>query len=79
MELSIIRKFEAKTNRVKGLTFHPHRPWILVSLHTGVIQLYDYRMEILLDSFEEHEGLSTYLHLSPSPLSRPHLSYANLR
>ncbi|ETO16722.1 coatomer protein complex [Reticulomyxa filosa] len=56
MDLTMLKKFETKTNRVKGLSFHPHRPWILVSLHNGVIQLYDYRMEILIDAFEEHEG-----------------------
>ena len=49
-------KFESKTNRVKGLSFHPIRPWILASLHNGVIQLWDYRMGTLLDKYEEHEG-----------------------
>ncbi len=38
-------KFESKSNRVKGLVFHPTRPWLLVSLHNGVIQLWDYRIE----------------------------------
>lgn len=41
---------------MKGLCFHPKRPWILASLHNGVIQLWDYRMGTLLDKFEEHEG-----------------------
>eukprot|EP00002_Diphylleia_rotans_P021045 TRINITY_DN4090_c0_g1_i4.p1 TRINITY_DN4090_c0_g1~~TRINITY_DN4090_c0_g1_i4.p1 ORF type:complete len:1144 (-),score=254.36 TRINITY_DN4090_c0_g1_i4:279-3710(-) len=49
-------KFETKSNRVKGLSFHNKRPWILASLHNGVIQLWDYRMGTLLDKFEEHEG-----------------------
>jgi len=49
-------KFESKSNRVKGLSFHPVRPWILASLHNGIIQLWDYRMGTLLDKFEEHEG-----------------------
>ena len=39
-------KFENKSNRVKGLAFHPTRPWILTSLHNGVVQLWDYRMEV---------------------------------
>lgn len=56
MELTLKKKYEAKTNRVKGLAFHYHRPWILVSLHDGAIQLYDYRMGILLESYQEHEG-----------------------
>jgi len=52
----MLTKFESKSNRVKGLAFHHHRPWILTSLHNGVIQLWDYRMGTLLDRFDEHEG-----------------------
>lgn len=48
--------FESKSARVKGLSFHPKRPWILVSLHSGVIQLWDYRMCTLLEKFDEHDG-----------------------
>eukprot|EP00184_Porphyridium_aerugineum_P008209 CAMPEP_0184692534 /NCGR_PEP_ID=MMETSP0313-20130426/977_1 /TAXON_ID=2792 /ORGANISM="Porphyridium aerugineum, Strain SAG 1380-2" /LENGTH=1312 /DNA_ID=CAMNT_0027150371 /DNA_START=407 /DNA_END=4345 /DNA_ORIENTATION=+ len=52
----MLTKFETKSNRVKGLSFHPKRPWILSSLHSGSIQLWDYRMGTLIDRFEEHEG-----------------------
>ncbi|CAB0008469.1 unnamed protein product [Nesidiocoris tenuis] len=52
----MLTKFETKSARVKGLSFHPKRPWILVSLHSGVIQLWDYRMCTLLDKFDEHDG-----------------------
>ncbi len=52
----MLTKFESKSNRVKGLSFHPTRPWILASLHNGVIQLWDIRMGTLLDRFEEHDG-----------------------
>ena len=52
----MLTKFESKSNRVKGLSFHPVRPWILTSLHNGVIQLWDYRMGTLLDRFDEHDG-----------------------
>lgn len=40
-------------------SFHPKRPWIVASLHNGVIQLWDYRMGTLLDKFDEHDGLLT--------------------
>ena len=45
-----------------GLSFHPTRPWILASLHNGVIQLWDYRMCTLIDRYDEHDGknLLTY-------------------
>ncbi|KAJ6827882.1 coatomer subunit alpha-1-like [Iris pallida] len=52
----MLTKFETKSNRVKGLSFHRKRPWILASLHSGVIQLWDYRMGTLIDRFDEHDG-----------------------
>ena len=52
----MLTKFETKSNRVKGLAFHPNRPWVLASLHNGVVQLWDYRMGTLLDRFDEHDG-----------------------
>ena len=52
----MLTKFETKSPRVKGLAFHSKRPWILASLHNGVIQLWDYRMCTLLEKFDEHEG-----------------------
>ncbi|KAJ1673888.1 hypothetical protein EV182_004370, partial [Spiromyces aspiralis] len=48
--------FESKSSRVKGVAFHPKRPWILASLHNGTVQLWDYRMGILLEKFKEHDG-----------------------
>uniref|UniRef100_A0A8B9NB68 Coatomer subunit alpha n=2 Tax=Accipitrinae TaxID=8955 RepID=A0A8B9NB68_9AVES len=53
---AMLTKFETKSARVKGLSFHPKRPWILTSLHNGVIQLWDYRMCTLIDKFDEHDG-----------------------
>ncbi|KND01360.1 coatomer subunit alpha [Spizellomyces punctatus DAOM BR117] len=52
----MLSKFETKSNRVKGLAFHPKRPWILAALHNGAIQLWDYKMGTLIDRFDEHEG-----------------------
>ncbi|KAM1397455.1 hypothetical protein ACFX2I_015034 [Malus domestica] len=51
----MLTKFETKSNRVNGLSFHSKRPWILASLHSGVIQLWDYRMGTLIDRFDEHD------------------------
>ncbi|XP_076029006.1 coatomer subunit alpha isoform X2 [Oratosquilla oratoria] len=52
----MLTKFETKSARVKGISFHPKRPWVLASLHSGIIQLWDYRMCTLVDKFDEHEG-----------------------
>ncbi len=48
--------FEAKTHRVKGISFHPTNPWIITSLHNGEILLYDYINGMLVHKFIEHEG-----------------------
>lgn len=50
-------KFETKSARVKGISFHPTRPWVLTSLHSGTIQLWDYRIGSMVDRYEEHEGI----------------------
>jgi coatomer protein complex subunit alpha (xenin) len=52
----LLIKFDSKSARVKGLSFHKTRPWLLASLHNGSIQLWDYRVGSLLEKFEEHEG-----------------------
>ena len=56
LKKKMLVKFETKSQRVKGLSFHPNRPWILACLHTGEIQLWDYRIGTLIEKFEEHEG-----------------------
>jgi len=62
----MLTKFETKSNRVKGLSFHPRRPWILASLHSGIIQLWDYRMGTLIDRFDEHDGPVRGVHFHKS-------------
>jgi hypothetical protein len=52
----LMTKFEAKSKRVKGLSFHKYRPWILASLHNGSINLFDYRAAVLIEKFEDHDG-----------------------
>ncbi|ORX72244.1 coatomer subunit alpha-2 [Linderina pennispora] len=64
--MQMLTKFETKSSRVKGVAFHPKRPWILASLHNGSIQLWDYRMGTLLERFEEHEGPVRGISFHPS-------------
>jgi WD40 repeat protein len=76
---SFLIKFETKSNRVKGLAFHPKRPWIAASLHNGIVQIFDYRMGTLLEKFEEHDGPVRGVHFhrsqsaSPQTIFHPHL------
>lgn len=44
-----------------GLAFHPTQPLLAASLHNGSVQLWNYRMGVLVDRFEEHEGTSLCL------------------
>lgn len=46
-----------------GVAFHPKRPWVLASLHSGVIHLYDYRVGTLIDKYDEHDGILQYIQL----------------
>lgn len=57
-EMELENIFESTSVRVKGLTFHPKRPWVLAALHNGQIQLWDYYMSTLITTFNEHEGTS---------------------
>ncbi|CAD8067799.1 unnamed protein product [Paramecium sonneborni] len=52
----MIVKFHKKTERIKGLSFHPKQPWLLVGLHSGEIQMIDYRYGRTINEFFEHEG-----------------------
>lgn len=65
----MLTKFESKSARVKGVVFHPSRPWVLASLHNGVLQLYDYRMGTLIDKFDEHDGALRAQSMPPPPTS----------
>lgn len=49
-----------------GICFHSKRPWVLASLHNGVIQLWDYRMCTLLERFDEHDGSIVLICFIPS-------------
>jgi WD40 repeat protein len=55
-KFEMLTKLETKSARVKGVAFHPKKPWILASLRNGLIQLWDYRIYTLIDKFDEHEG-----------------------
>ncbi|CAI0465439.1 unnamed protein product [Linum tenue] len=55
--MKLLTKFETRSDRVKGTSFHSKWPWILANLHSGVIQLWDYYMGTLINRFDVHDGL----------------------
>ena len=40
MGAEMLTKFESKSSRVKGVSFHPKRPWLLCSLHKYFIPFF---------------------------------------
>jgi len=62
----MLTKFDTKSVRVKGLAFHPKRPWILASLHDGIVQLWDYRNGTCIERFAGHEGPVRGLDVHPA-------------
>lgn len=49
-------KFERHSDRVKSVSFHPHRPWLLSALHSGIIELIDYRIKKRIGIYDDHKG-----------------------
>ena len=49
-------QFESKSNRVKGIAFHPKLPLLAASLHNGSIQLWNYQTGTIYERLEDHEG-----------------------
>jgi hypothetical protein len=41
---------------IRIIAFHPSQPLLVAALHNGSVQLWNYRMGVLVDRFEEHEG-----------------------
>ncbi|KZT60918.1 Coatomer, alpha subunit [Calocera cornea HHB12733] len=64
--MQMLTKFESKSNRVKGLAFHPTRPLLAASLHNGTVQLWNYQMGTLMDRFDEHDGPVRAVALHPT-------------
>ncbi|KAL3514717.1 hypothetical protein ACH5RR_027434 [Cinchona calisaya] len=45
---------ENTESEVLGLSFHRKRPWLLLGLGNGVIQLWDYYMRSIIHCYEDH-------------------------
>lgn len=53
----LIVKLDQKAARVKGVSFHPARPWVLLSHYNGSIHLWDHKLKTLIDKYEGyHDG-----------------------
>ncbi|KAH3681923.1 hypothetical protein WICPIJ_007119, partial [Wickerhamomyces pijperi] len=42
MKLDIKKQFLARTDRVKGIDFHPSEPWVLITLYSGNVEIWNF-------------------------------------
>ncbi|VFQ83845.1 unnamed protein product [Cuscuta campestris] len=55
LKLEIKRKVAQRSERVKSVDLHPTEPWILASLYSGTICIWNYQTQTMAKSFEATE------------------------
>lgn len=45
-------KYQLRTDKIKGINFHPHRSWIIISTYKGSVNIIDYRLQSILKKYE---------------------------
>lgn len=55
MLLDVNRKLFARSDRVKGVDFHPTEPWLLTGLYNGTVNIYNHDTGALVKTFEVAE------------------------
>ncbi|KAK9466750.1 coatomer WD associated region-domain-containing protein [Lipomyces arxii] len=55
MRLDIKRQLLARSDRVKGIDFHPTEPWILATLYSGNVQIWSYETQTIIKTFDVTE------------------------
>lgn len=52
MKLDVTKQFSTRSERVKGIDFHPTEPWILTTLYNGKIEIWSYATNTLVKSIQ---------------------------
>ncbi|KAK5150171.1 Coatomer subunit beta' [Recurvomyces mirabilis] len=52
MRLDVKRQLFARSERVKGIDFHPVEPWILTTLYSGHVYIWSYETQSIIKTFE---------------------------
>ncbi|GAB7339627.1 hypothetical protein MBLNU457_6220t1 [Dothideomycetes sp. NU457] len=52
MRLDVKRQLFARSQRVKGIDFHPTEPWILTTLYNGHVFIWSYETQAIIKTFE---------------------------
>ncbi|KAJ6787010.1 hypothetical protein PWT90_08401 [Aphanocladium album] len=52
MKLDVKRQLYSRSDRVKGIDFHPHEPWVLTTLYNGNVNITSYDTQQVVKTFE---------------------------
>ncbi|KAM3528510.1 hypothetical protein MY4038_005861 [Beauveria bassiana] len=52
MKLDVKRQLYTRSDRVKGIDFHPHEPWVLTTLYNGNVNITSYETQQVVKTFE---------------------------
>ncbi|EGD99086.1 coatomer subunit beta' [Trichophyton mentagrophytes] len=52
MRFDVKRQLFARSERVKGIDFHPTEPWILTTLYSGHVYIWSYETQSIIKTFE---------------------------
>ncbi|TVU08045.1 hypothetical protein EJB05_41430, partial [Eragrostis curvula] len=68
LRLEIKRKLAQRSERVKAVDLHPTEPWIMASLYSGSVCIWNYQTQTMVKSFEVSElpGMLSHLTVSNS-------------
>lgn len=55
MKLDVTKQFSTRSDRVKGIDFHPTEPWILTTLYNGKVEIWSYATNSLVKSIQVTE------------------------
>ncbi|CCM00473.1 uncharacterized protein FIBRA_02506 [Fibroporia radiculosa] len=55
MLLDVNRKLFSRSDRVKGVDFHPTEPWLLAGLYNGTVNIYNHETGAIVKTFEVSE------------------------
>ncbi|CAI5760521.1 unnamed protein product [Candida verbasci] len=55
MKLDVVKQFSTRSDRVKGIDFHPTEPWILTTLYNGKIEIWSYLTNAVVKSIQVTE------------------------
>lgn len=55
MKFDIKKTFSNRTDRVKGVDFHPTEPWVLITLYSGKVEIWNYETQQSVRSIQVTE------------------------